>query len=368
MKNIKTYIFVLAAVAAVTLLLWFVREYLDISSMGLVYVLAVILTAAAAGTKPALVSAIAGFFTWNFFFISPVFTFRIHAARDIITFLIFLIIGIIVGQITGTMKAREEEALHREREIRVLCDERRLLMEEAAQTKNRQEAERIKSVLLSSISHNLKTPLSSLKAAVGNLGQEDIELDRNGVKEQVNLMAEDIDRLADHIENLLNIVHIESGTWKPKMEIFEITELMSIALQSFTEEEYKRISINLPERLPLVSADSVQISQAIHHVVENALYYSPEGSLIIISAQADEEKVILFVDDEGCGVEENEKEKIFEKFYRGSAAVEKGTRGTGLGLAICKEIVKAHKGTVCAESSPAGGLRMILKLPAYKKE
>lgn len=348
-----------------TLVIWPFRHILEKAHMGLLYLLLVAIIAARFGTRPATLAAVLSFLVWNFFFIPPVFTFIIYDTRDWLLLCVFLIIGIITGQITGQLKVSQAEAIAREKETMALLLERQRLMEETAKIIALRETERSKSVLFSSLSHNLKTPLSSLNAILSSLCQEDIEWDRENIKKKHNLMADDINLLTENIEKLLYIAQLESGSWQPKKEWFELSELISIAVKNLPESQYKRLKLNIPEELPLMCVDSVQFSQVIRHLVENALAYSPFD--VEINASFDEKELRFYVDDHGEGIVEEEREKIFLKFYRGRVAKEKSIRGTGLGLAICHEIIQIHKGKISVEKSLCGGARFCVSLPLLKE-
>jgi len=245
--------------------------------------------------------------------------------------------------------------------------EKQRLLEKEGHAKAMRESERLKSVIFSSISHNLKTPIASLTATLSSLSQEDVRWEQDSLKEQFSLMNEDIERLTENIEKLLGLAKLESGNWKPQKELNELREIISNAVSRLPEEQYKRLVININDDLPLIWVDSIQISQVIRHLVENALVYSYENSTVTIEADYNKNSIIFRVDDEGPGIPETEKVYIFRKFFRGHIAEEKSIRGTGLGLSICQEIIHAHKGTIKADKSPKGGARFLITIPLEEK-
>jgi two-component system sensor histidine kinase KdpD len=244
--------------------------------------------------------------------------------------------------------------------------ERYRLMEEYAYIAGLRESERLKSILFSSLSHNLKNPIVSLKATMSSLKQEDINWNPQVLREHLTYMDEDINRLNENIENLLNLAQLESGTWKPKQEWYDLREIISIAIGQLTEKEYNRVQIQLPDEFFLIWVDSVQMAQVIRHLLENALDYSPPSSPVIISASSDNRGVKLWVDDCGPGIPADEREEVFQKFYNKQLQGSKYSKRTGLGLAICKEIVQVHQGNIRVESSDSGGARLIVTLPSQR--
>lgn len=241
--------------------------------------------------------------------------------------------------------------------------ERRLLLEESAKLAAARENEQLRSVLFSSLSHNLKTPLASLTATLGSLRKEGAQWEESSLRESLGFMSEDVEQLAENISNLLNLAQLESGSWKPNQDWVELMEIVSIALRRFPENEYRRIAVSVPDDLPMLRVDSVQMSQVMSHLVENALSYSPPGSRVEIAATAAAGAVEFYVDDAGPGIPQQEREKVFVKFYRGASAAQRSSRGTGLGLAICREIVQAHGGAITVRDAPSGGARLLVSVP-----
>lgn len=244
--------------------------------------------------------------------------------------------------------------------------ERRRLLKMESDAAGARETERMKSTLFSSLSHNLKTPISSLSAALANLLASQFALERP-IKEQLNFMNEDLKRLTEHIENLLHLAQLESGEWTANIEPVELQEIVEIALRRLPEPEYRRVKLRFSNHLPPVLADPVQMSQALRHIVENALAYSPIDSAVEIGAKAGRRNLEIWIDDQGPGIPAEERENVFRKFYRGELALKKSIRGTGLGLSICKEIVQAHRGTIEIPDSPDGGTRFLITLPAVEQ-
>ncbi|MCE1246891.1 MAG: DUF4118 domain-containing protein [Firmicutes bacterium] len=241
--------------------------------------------------------------------------------------------------------------------------ERYRFLEETLRSEAIHESERLKTVMFSSISHNLKNPLVSLTAAMSSLRQQDVALSPELVNEHLLIMEEDIKRINENTENLLNLARLETGMWKPRKDWNELGEIIGSALSPLPEAEYKRVKVEFPEPLIMVNVDSIQMTQVVRHLTENALEYSPAGSVVTISAARREGLVFIHVDDQGKGIPEKERENIFGKFFSMTPQKGRTTKRTGLGLIICREIVKAHSGSLLVGDSPAGGARFTIKLP-----
>jgi two-component system sensor histidine kinase KdpD len=238
--------------------------------------------------------------------------------------------------------------------------DRERLAERTARDQVAIEAERLRTALLSSLSHDLRTPLGAVEGAADTLLQRsDLEEPvRRGLLESIILESRRMGRL---IGNLLEMVRLESGSLEVQAEWQSVDELVGMALLR-TEEQLAqhRVITDLAPGLPLLKVDGVLIEQVLVNLLENAGKYAPRGTTIRVSAAVRDHMMEIVVDDEGPGVPIDEQEAIFDKFHRAGAS-ERG--GSGLGLTICRGIVTAHGGSVSAEASPAGGLRVTVRLP-----
>lgn len=227
--------------------------------------------------------------------------------------------------------------------------------EEAAKA----EAERLRSTLLSSVSHDLRTPLSVI------IGSSEELL--GGAHPEVGALAQTIraeaTRLDRLVGDLLDITRLEAGGINPGQEILPVEEIVGAALsRPLPELEGRPVAIRIPADLPMIRADGVLVGQALLHLLENAGKYTPTGTPVEVEAAVDGPFVAVSVLDRGPGLGEGEAEKIFGKFFRGGAAT--GKPGTGLGLAICRAIVEAHGGKVRAHNRAGGGTSFTLLLPS----
>ncbi len=538
---------VMRAVGGVTVAtagLWLGRHVLELDKahVGLVFLLVVAWAAASEGTRAALVAAVTSFLAWNFFFLPPYFTFVVSDPADWILLLVFLVIALLIGGMTGRVRAREEEAVARSREIGALyassmavgrfaaiqdalpavlepimqgtravgcavartdrradvpstdalarsaapggqdgttgvvrggvevlasigdvsglqtdqasrlagwvtdhvkavglstppsergevalwpfcvsyeqvlgeaplrrdmflpltqgdqsygllyvalptdlespdvaeerlmvafanqaaaCLERDRLLEETRNAARQQETERLRTVLFESLSHNLKTPLASLTATLSSLRGDDVQWNVELMSEGLEIMAEDLARLTENIDNLLSLAQLESGHWTPQRDWIEVREIVSVARRQLPTRELPRIVFDGREGEPFIYVDPLQMAQVVRHLLENALTYSPSGSPVALSVEQSAgapNVVVIRVDDRGPGITADEIDRVFRKFYRGDAAVRTAARGTGLGLAICRSIVEAHGGTIEVGRNDWGGASFVVRI------
>ena len=225
-----------------------------------------------------------------------------------------------------------------------------------------QEADHLKSTLLSSVSHELKTPLSSMTATVSGLLENDVDWDTHAVRYDLVSLQGDLDRLNASIGSLVDLSRLESDAWAPAKDWFELGEILATTMTRVPRDQRERITFDLAEDLPTVHVDFTQWVRALQHIIENALAYGGVDGTVRISARADNEKVTIAIEDQGPGIRPDERERIFEKFYRGEAS-SRVPSGTGLGLAIAREIVRFHGGRIHVEDVSPHGARFVIILP-----
>jgi two-component system sensor histidine kinase KdpD len=245
--------------------------------------------------------------------------------------------------------------------------QRQRLEGEAAHAEALREADRLKTTLVSSVSHELKTPLAAATARVTGLVEEGEGADPARVHDELTEVAEDLVRLNDSIGDLLDLSRLESDAWQPHFEPHDVRDILGTVLSRLSAAQRERIRFELVEDLPDVRADFAQLARALSNLVENALAYSPATSSVVVGARRHGEDVELTVEDYGPGVPEEEKARVFEKFYRGSASAS-APAGTGLGLAITREIVRTHDGALRVEDVVPHGARFVLTVPSYPEE
>lgn len=245
--------------------------------------------------------------------------------------------------------------------------ERQRLEAEASHAEALQEADRLKSTLVSSVSHELKTPLAAATARITGLIDEEGSCDSARMHEELTAVAEDLGRLNDSIGDLLDLSRLESDAWQPRFEEYDVHDILGTVLSRLTTAQRDRMRFDLPDDVPTIHADFSQLARALSNVVENALEYSPQGSPVSVHSRLVGDCVEIVVDDLGPGVSDAEKTRVFEKFYRGKASASTPS-GTGLGLAIASEIVRTHGGSLTIEDAPRVGARFILSIPRGEME
>ena len=240
--------------------------------------------------------------------------------------------------------------------------DRQRLERTATQLAAEREADRLKSTLVSSVSHELKTPLAAAIARVTGLLGETDDYDPERLREEMSSIAEELSRLDSAIGDLLDVSRLESDSWRPVTDLYEMSEILGSVASKLTSQQGERVRFLIPQSAPFIEADFSQLVRALENVIENALTYSPVDQPVEVRVSSDEEHVTVAVEDRGPGVPDAEKTRVFEKFYRGttSAAV---PAGTGLGLAIAREIVNSHGGRIWVEDSAPRGARFMVELP-----
>jgi two-component system sensor histidine kinase KdpD len=237
--------------------------------------------------------------------------------------------------------------------------ERVRLASEAEEARVSAETERLRSTLLSSVSHDLRTPLATITGAAstllqpGNLGPE-------AERELKEAIYEEGDRLNRLVTNLLDMTRLESGSLQLGKDWESLEELVGTALGRLKRElGGRRVEVRIPADLPLVSVDGLMIEQVFVNLLDNAAKYAAPRSAIFVSATAAPGEITVEVADEGPGLPQGAEEQVFEKFHRAGS----GPRGSGLGLPICRAIVTAHGGRIWAESRPPRGVAFRFTLP-----
>lgn len=244
--------------------------------------------------------------------------------------------------------------------------ERARLRNESMQIELLQRTDALRAALLSSVSHDLRTPLSSIKAAASSLLQEDVSWDEEARRSFALAIEHEADRLNRLVENLLDMSRIEGGALKPEKEWYPVEELIHDVLGRMQPLlQGRTIEMALPENLPPVELDYLQIDQVVTNLLENALRYTPASSPIEIGANVKGNEMVICVADRGPGIPPADRERVFDKFYRvlGSQRVAAHATGSGLGLAVSKGLVEAHGGHIWVENREGGGAAFCFTLP-----
>ncbi|MCT4352458.1 sensor histidine kinase KdpD [Streptomyces sp. Je 1-79] len=237
--------------------------------------------------------------------------------------------------------------------------DRQRLVGEAEEARKLAEGNKIRTSLLAAVSHDLRTPLAAIKAAVSSLRSDDVEWSEQDRAELLEGIEEGADRLDHLVGNLLDMSRLQTGTVTPLIRSIDLDEVVPMALGGVPDGSAE---LDIPETLPMVEVDKGLLERVVANIVENAVKYSPDGVPVVVSGSALGERVELRVVDRGPGVPDESKEHIFEPFQRFGDAP-RGS-GVGLGLAVARGFVEAMGGTITAEDTPGGGLTMTITLRA----
>lgn len=231
---------------------------------------------------------------------------------------------------------------------------------DAQQAQIRVEAEQVRNSLLSSVSHDLRTPLSTIEGTASNL----LERAAGRERELLQSIVDESRRLTRLVENLLDMARLDAGGIALNRQWHVLEEIVGLALAAVKRELAGRdVKVEIPSSLPLLSVDALLLEQVFVNLLENAARYSPSGSPLEISAAMDGRNAEIRVRDHGPGIPAGAAEKIFDKFFRGTTVSPDGRRGVGLGLAICRSVVEAHGGRISAMNLPSGGAEFRIVLP-----
>lgn len=254
----------------------------------------------------------------------------------------------------ASLTPAEERLLHTFASQGVLALERVRLSQAASRTRLLEESDKFKSSLLSSVSHELRTPLSTIKAAVTSLRSGTVEWDTTARADLLAAVEEETDHLNQLVGNLLNMSRIEAGALKPERSWNSLAEIVASALERSKQQTEKHIiEVDVSADLPLIPVDYFQIEQVFINLISNSTKYSPMGTTIAIHAfMSGDSQLQVRVQNQGPHVEDEHLERIFDKFYRVTAADR--VTGAGLGLSICKGIIEAHGGRIWAENLENG--------------
>jgi two-component system sensor histidine kinase KdpD len=322
------------------------RPELSQTSIALILVLPVILVAVTQGRGPALYASILVGLSFNFFFIGPYYSFLITRPEDVVAFVVFVTTAVLVGQLSSRL---EKRVLLTEKQSKELVHVRGKFERAAAQAAEAdalRKSEQLKTALLDAVTHDLRTPLTSIKAAISTIraGSVTPEVQR----ELFEVIEEESDRLNHFIQGMMDLAKLQAG---------EVTlASRNVAPEEMVEDALLRagrfldghpVEVAIASGLPSPKVDPRLISQVIFTLLENAAKYSGPSAKITVSVRHKENNIFFAVDDEGPGIPSELRGKVFEKFFR--AGVQPGL---GMGLAVARGIVQAHGGKIWIEDGP----------------
>jgi len=343
-STLAEYFWGFLAVAASTGVSELLSPYLPLSDLDMITLLGLVAVSTKLGLGPSLFTAALTALSFDFFFIPPIFTFR---PGDLSGGVTITVMTVVAGVISGLgEQSRRQQGAARARELQI-------------------ETERLRSSLLSAVSHDLRTPLAAIFGAGTELLRDGARLERADRDALASAIVEESQRLNQLVTNLLVAARLEHGSIEVKKTPEPLEEVVEAALERVRGRlGERRVRTSIPAEVPLIPMDAVLLQQVFVNLLENAIRYTPARSPLEIEARPAPGAVIVEVRDEGPGVSEAERERLFERFVRGSQ--ERGDGGVGLGLTICRAIVEAHGGSIGIHNREVRGalVRMELPLPA----
>jgi K+-sensing histidine kinase KdpD len=348
------------ALALVTAAIELLKGHVPVLSLAVLYLLAIIPIAVAWGIVYAVGMAVGSMLVFNFFFLPPLYTLTLQDSRNWFALLVFLVTAVVVSELASRSRRRAEEAEAAFEALRGLTEERERLAQEALETEALRRSDALKTALLRTVSHDLRSPLMAILTSAGALAHGELSLaahDRRELAETILGEAERLDRL---VSNLLDLSRLQAGAAVPEPGDWPVDDLVLQALDDL--EAGSRVEVVLPEDdSPLVHADLHQAERIVANLVENALRYSPADEPVRVQVREAGSEVLVRVVDHGPGIRPEDAGQIFEPFQRGSLAAP--ARGAGLGLAIARGFAEANGGRVWVESHQGQGATFVLGLP-----
>jgi two-component system sensor histidine kinase KdpD len=324
------------------------RPELSQTSIALILVLPVILVAVTQGRGPALYAYMLVGLSFNFFFIGPYYSLLITRPEDVVAFIVFVTTAVLVGQLSSRL---EKRVLLTEKQSKELVHVRGKFERAAAQAAEAdalRKSEQLKTALLDAVTHDLRTPLTSIKAAISTIRAESVTQEVQ--RELFEVIEEESDRLNHFIQGMMDLAKLQAG---------EITlASRNVAPEEMVEDALLRagplldghpVEVAIASGLPSPKVDPRLISQVIFTLLENAAKYSGPLAKITVSVRQKENNICFAVDDEGPGIPSELRGRVFEKFFRAGFQP-----GLGMGLAIARGIVQAHGGKIWIEDGPDG--------------
>ncbi len=341
-----------------------VRSEITRAAPALALVVPIVVAALVGGRLAALVVVPAAVFAYNVVFIPPHWTLNVDALDDGVALAVFGLVAVVVGTLVAREGERRQSAEDRAAELHALNTElqavqreRERLAEEATRAIVLERIDEQRSALLRSVSHDLRTPLATIRAVASDL-LGDASYDETTRAELLGLVADESERLDRLVANLLNLSRIEAGALRPDRQAVDMDELVHHTVMHLDRLlGRRRVQVELAA-VPLVDGDYIQLEQVVTNLLENAARHAPPTSTVRIGGSGTGAWVDIWVDDEGPGIPMFERQRVFEAFRRGD-----GSTSSGIGLAICKAIVEAHGGTITADGAPSGGARLQFRLP-----
>jgi two-component system sensor histidine kinase KdpD len=358
----------LAVVAAGTLLVYPLKDIAPAVSLGVVYIPGVLLVSTFWGWRLGLLAAVLSALAFNWFHIPPTGRLAIAADRDGVALVVFVIVAVASSALAEVARARAAEAERRREEtdrvlaeLRSISAERDRMEAEAIEAGALRRSDELKTALLRSVSHDLRTPLTSIIAAGAALDSPSISGEER--QELSEAVVGEGQRLSRLVENLLDVSRLESGNAEPHREPVDLGEVLEAARHSVGAGE-GQIRLALEPELPVLRGDAAQLERAFANLLENGVRHG-NGRPVLVRSRRTGGQLVVRVVDQGAGIPEPDRARVFEPFFRGAGD---SGRGVGLGLAIARGFVEANGGEIAVESVPGQGSTFVVSFPVPGEE
>lgn len=340
----KGYLIGLVTAVVCTVIGYALRSSFSDIDIIMLYIAGTVIVAARLGRGPALFYTVLSVSLFNYFFVDPVFTFNVYNSSYWLTFAVMFFAGLVISTQASSLRDQVFLAQQREREAKLFYELK------------------LRNVLLSSISHDLRSPLAAITGATDTLLQA--ASGQEGAHHRLLLsIRQEAARLTRIVNNMLDMNRIEGGQLNLNLQPYYPAEIIGSAVGACREAlKEHSLAMSVPETLPLIRMDGLLFSQVMQNLLENAARHTPAGTAIKVQADIYQGGLRMTVSDNGPGIADGQENEIFDKF---TAFVQGGQpKGTGLGLAICHAIITAHKGKIYAKNNVDQGCCFTIKLPA----
>jgi K+-sensing histidine kinase KdpD len=343
-ERLARVLFTLGAVALVTAAVYALRPVAPVVSLGVLYVIAVVAVAVVCGLAFAIPASVGSMLVFNFLFLPPVHTFALRESENWVALAVYLVTSVVVGE---------------------LATRSRRLARAAVEAETLRQTDAIKTAVLHAVSHDLRSPLTAIRAASEGLDNPSFELGLSEREELFDTIKIELRRLERLVDNVLDVSRLDAGPANRKPELWTIEMLVASALEQLGGEA-DRVDLSVAPDVGVIRADGSHIARVLVNLLENALKFSSPIDPVEVSAVSGDGRAIIRVRDRGPGIAEADRERIFEPFERGSMT----GRGSGLGLAIARGFAEANGGRVWGESDnqSTAGSTFVLELPAIAED
>lgn len=363
------YRLAVGGISLVTAVLAPFHATINSTTIALALLLVVLLVATLFGSRPALLASLLGVLCFNFFFLPPLYTFTIAEPQNWIALFAFLATALMAGQLSSYARRRAVEAESRQKEIERLYAELQTAFDKASQAEAIKQSEKLKSALLDAVTHDLRTPLTSIKASVTTLlgDSANVNLDSESKQEFLEIINEETDRLNSFIESMVGLAKIEAGSADLQKSLNEVEEIIENAIDRAKNRLISHeVKTMIEPNLPNIFVNASSIAEVVYTLLDNAAKYSPKNSEILVTAfLANAEMIEIAVQDQGKGVAKDKRELVFDKFYQADQQdVHTTASGLGLGLAIARGIIESQGGKIWIEDGRSHfKTRVVFQIP-----